>query len=85
MIQYPMPRPPSRTRAFLDFTSISRVWTVIEQPQIRSAVCYGDSDILPILLKAGTDMNSHGEHVPALHVVAATNNMEAAMILILPE
>ena len=39
-------------------------------------------NILLILLEAGTDPNIHGEHVPALHVAAANDNVEAAKILI---
>ena len=49
---------------------------------LNSAVCYNHPDILLILLEAGTDPNIHGEHVPALHVAAANDNLEAAMILI---
>ena len=49
---------------------------------LNSAVCYNHPDILLILLEAGTDPNIHGEHVPALHVAAANDNVEAAKILI---
>jgi ankyrin repeat protein len=49
---------------------------------LNSAVCYNHSDILLILLEAGTDPNIHGEHVPALHVAASNDNVEAAVILI---
>jgi ankyrin repeat protein len=49
---------------------------------LNSAVYYNHPDILQILLEAGTDPNIHGEHVPALHVAAANDNVEAAMILI---
>ena len=49
---------------------------------LNSAVCYDHPDILLILLEAGTDPNIHGEHVPALHVAAANDNVEAAAILI---
>ena len=49
---------------------------------LNSAVCYDHPDILLILLEAGTDPNIHGEHVPALHVAAANDNVEAAKILI---
>ena len=49
---------------------------------LNSAVYHGHSQILTILLEAGTDPNIHGEHVPALHVAAANDNAEAAKILI---
>ena len=49
---------------------------------LNSAICYDHPDILQILLEAGTDPNIHGEHVPALHVAAANDNVEAAVILI---
>ncbi len=49
---------------------------------LNSAVCYNHPDILRILLEAGTDPNIHGEHVPALHVAASNDNVEAAMILV---
>ncbi len=49
---------------------------------LNSAVYYDHPEILTILLEAGTDPNIHGEHVPALHVAAAHDNVEAAMILI---
>ena len=49
---------------------------------LNSAVYYNHPEILRILLEAGTDPNIHGEHVPALHVAAANDNVEAAMILI---
>ena len=49
---------------------------------LNSAVCYNHPDILLVLLEAGTDPNIHGEHVPALHVAAANDNVEAAKILI---
>ena len=49
---------------------------------LNSAVYYDHSEILQILLEAGTDPNIHGEHVPALHVAAAHDNVEAAVILI---
>jgi ankyrin repeat protein len=49
---------------------------------LNSAICYDHPDILQILLEAGTDPNIHGEHVPALHVAAADDNVEAVVILI---
>jgi ankyrin repeat protein len=49
---------------------------------LNSAVYYNHPEILTILLEAGTDPNIHGEHVPALHVAAANDNVEAAKILI---
>ena len=49
---------------------------------LNSAVYYDHPEILTILLEAGTDPNIHGEHVPALHVAAANDNVEAAGILI---
>ena len=49
---------------------------------LNSAVCYNHPDILSVLLDAGMDPNIHGEHVPALHVAAANDNVEAAKILI---
>jgi ankyrin repeat protein len=49
---------------------------------LNSTVCYNHPDILLILLEAGTDPNIHGEHVPALHVAASNDNVEAAHILI---
>jgi uncharacterized protein len=49
---------------------------------LNSAVCYNRPEILQILLDAGTDPNIHDEHVPALHVAAANDNIEAAKILI---
>ena len=49
---------------------------------LNSAVCYDHPDILLVLLEAGTDPNIHGEHVPALHVAAANDNVKAAKILI---
>ena len=49
---------------------------------LNSAVCYNHPDILLILLEAGMDPNIHGEHVPALHVAASNDNVEAAKILI---
>ena len=49
---------------------------------LNSAVFYDRPDVLKILLEAGIDPNIHGEHVPALHVAAAHDNVEAAMILI---
>ena len=49
---------------------------------LNSAVFYDHPEILRILLEAGTDPNIHGEHVPALHVAAANDNIEAAVILI---
>ena len=49
---------------------------------LNSAVCYNHPDILLILLEAGTDPNIHGEHVPALHVAASNDHVEAAKILI---
>ena len=49
---------------------------------LNSAVYYDHPEILTILIEAGTDPNIHGEHVPALHVAAANDNVEAAAILI---
>ena len=49
---------------------------------LNSAVSYRHPEILRILLEAGTDPNIHGEHVPALHVAAADDNLEAAAILV---
>jgi len=49
---------------------------------LNTAVCYDHPDILSILLEAGTDPNIQGGHVPALHVAAANDNVEAAKILI---
>ena len=49
---------------------------------LNGAVYYNRPEILTILLEAGTDPNIHGEHVPALHVAAANDNVEAARILI---
>ena len=49
---------------------------------LNSAVYYNHAEILKILIEAGTDPNIHGEHVPALHVAASNDNVEAAKILI---
>ena len=49
---------------------------------LNSAVSYHHPEILRVLLEAGTDPNIHGEHVPALHVAAANDNLEAAAILV---
>jgi ankyrin repeat protein len=49
---------------------------------LNSAVCYDHLDILRILLEAGVDPNIRGEHVPALHVAASNDNVEAAKTLI---
>jgi ankyrin repeat protein len=49
---------------------------------LNSAVFHDQLEILTILLEAGTDPNIHGEHVPALHVAAANDSVEAAKILI---
>ena len=42
---------------------------------LNSAVYYDHPEILTILLEAGTDPNIYGEHVPALHVAAAHDNL----------
>jgi len=49
---------------------------------LNSAVYYDHPEILTILLETGTDPNIHGEHVPALHVAATHDNVEATKILI---
>jgi ankyrin repeat protein len=49
---------------------------------LSSAVSNHHPEVLRILLEAGTDPNIHGEHVPALHVAAANDNLEAAVILV---
>jgi len=49
---------------------------------LNSAVYYNHAEIVRILLEAGTDPNIHGEHVPALHVAAANDNLDAATILV---
>jgi len=49
---------------------------------LNSAVSHHHPEILRILLEAGTDPNIHGGHVPALHMAAADDNLEAAAILV---
>jgi ankyrin repeat protein len=55
---------------------------LLDDSALNSAVYYNHPEVLTILLEAGTDPNIHGEHVPALHVAASNDNVEAARILI---
>lgn len=49
---------------------------------LKSSIQHNHMEILRILLRAGTDPNIRGEHVPALHVAAVNDNVEAAAILL---
>jgi ankyrin repeat protein len=55
---------------------------LLDDTALNSAVSSHHPEVLRILLEAGTDPNLHGEHVPALHVAAADDTLEAAVILV---
>lgn len=62
--------------------TVDRSTYLQDDAALNSSVYYDHPEVLRILLEAGVDPNIHGEHVPALHVAAANDNVKAATILI---